>query len=134
MKMKERINKLIFAVINIVIFMALLVTGTPVEDNSMFIQITIFTLAGIYIFINKKKLFTNWLDVLMFIFCTVPLIPLITGTAINREETFMLLVKMLSVYCLYFLLKHLIDTPKKIEFFINIIIFTATILVILRNR
>lgn len=133
--MKEKISKIIYICLNVILVLAILKIGYPIKENFIIVKVSLYILMILFIIVNwKDNLFCGWLDILLFLFCLTPLIPLVSGSAIDTYETLVSLSNMLAVFSFYYLSRKLIDTPQRKNTFFNIIIIGSVFIVILRNR
>ncbi len=120
----------------IIIVCSFILVGTPIKYNCLELNI-IITLIGTMVMlykiaIKKEKLINKKIDIVVLVFCISPLIPLIFKSYSNLEDTIILLIKNISIYSIYYIVKQIIiknEENKKI--FINTIIASGVILAII---
>lgn len=124
----------IFKIIaSIIILLAFILIGSPIKYNCLALNIGIIIIGSIYILykILKKKqnVINRKMDIIVLIFCLSPIIPLMFNTYSSLEETLVSLIKYISIFNFYIILKDIVI--KEENLITNILIMGGTILVIL---
>lgn len=115
------------ALVLIILASAILI-GSPVSYNCKILSLVIVLVGiifGIYnFFIKKEKIIDNKLDCCLLALCLTPLIPLIFNTYISLTDTITSLLKYISCFVIYILVKKIIGADEKNK---NIIINTLIV-------
>ena len=119
----------------IIIITAILI-GTPIKYNCLYLNIAIIFIGMIFItykhFAKKEKIFTNKIDIIAFLLCLCPMIPILFDTYISFDDTITYFLKYISCFVGYLLTKHFVQKEdKNINWIINTIILCSTILCII---
>lgn len=117
-------------IISIIMLSAFLLVGTPIKYNCLILNIAIIvigTIWGIYkIVIKKEKIQLQKIDFIIFLFYISPIIPLIFNTYSSLEETMILLLRNISLFNLYIMLKE-----NNVKYLLEAILAGGVILAIL---
>lgn len=108
----------IFRIILIIMILIIaILIGTPIQYNCVPINIVIILIGmlfAIYLCIRKKeKMRMNEFDIVIFILCVSPFIPIICGTYINLNDTSLYLLKYMSCFIIYLLSKYLVAKDNR---------------------
>ena len=127
-KEKLKIKKLdIFVIfICLILFAYCVVIGSPLKQNTSIIDLIVLITFVIYFIVNitinkKYKLIRGKLDVFLLILVFSSSISLIFGNYSNLEKTIEYLIKYVSLYSLYIMIRDFVKKDKK---YINYIIWT----------
>ena len=125
--------KILKIILSIVILLSIILVGSPIKYNCIGINITIILIGTIYIlykfFIKKEKILNRKIDVILLIFFLSPIMPLAFNTYSSLEETLISIIKYISLFNLYILLKDILTEKENLG--INLIICGGTILALL---
>lgn len=135
-----------------ILLIATILIGSPISFNCTELCIIIILFGIIFsiykFFIKKQKILNDKLDILVLLFCLTPIIPIIFNTYISLSDSITSLIKYISCFALYIIIKNLVQyneykttqsdknniikTDKAYKnTIINTIIFSAVILSIL---
>ena len=139
---KERLDseKITDKILTFLICGTLLITniliGSPTNYNTTMINIIVTLVAMIFIITKKiskkEKIIENKLDICVFILCITSSIPLIFNTYTTLTGCINYILKYISAFLIYMIIKDLTkENPKLKTYIANIIIFSAVLLVIL---
>lgn len=125
--------KILKITLSIIILLSFILVGTPIKYNCIELNILIVLIGTIYIFyksfIKKEKIINRKIDIVILIFSISPIIPLVFKTYISLQETLISIIKYISLFNLYIMLK---DSFKQSDDWItNIIIVCGVILALL---
>ena len=128
--------KLFEIIIIILILASAVFMGTPIEYNAVPLNLVIIAIGIIFIIYNalfkKKKIIESKLDISILVLCLSPIIPLIFGTYISFNDTIEYLLKYLSCFSIYIMLKPALKSnPKLVKIITNILIICSIILTII---
>ena len=133
--MLEKVNITIIC-ISIIIYSILI--GTPLNNN---IDIPNFIIIGygmIYILIKKikdksqYKIFSSKIDFAILLLCVSSVIPIIAGKNITNQGSFEYLIRYITIFFIYILIKNQIrEKPNTSDIIINTIIGSGIIIFIL---
>ncbi|MCI8470799.1 MAG: O-antigen ligase family protein [Clostridia bacterium] len=120
----------------LIITITAILIGTPIKYNCLYLNVAIILIGMIWIvyqhFGKKEKIYTNKIDIIAFILCVCPIIPIIANTYISFDDTIIYFLKYISCFVIYLLTKHLVQKEdKNIDWIINTIILCSTILCII---
>lgn len=129
---KDIINSVLRVYCSIILILAVFFVGSPLRNNFILVNIVTYIMAIIYLFTNsEKKIFSNKLDILIFVFCHSLIIPLIFGTEIKTGDTINNLLNNISVFWLYIVIKNLFVTEKQKKILLNTSLLCGIFLIIL---
>ncbi len=128
--------KLFEIIIIILILASAVFMGTPIKYNAVPLNLVIIAIGIIFIMYNvlykKKKIIESKLDISILVLCLSPIIPLIFGTYISFNDTIEYLLKYLSCFSIYIILKPALKSnPKLVKIITNILIICSIILIII---
>ncbi len=93
----------------IFILASFVLVGTPIRYNCLSLNLSIIIFTGIIyvykVFIQKENIKIRKIDILILMLCCSPVIPLIFNTYIDLFKTLISIVKNISLYAIYVLLK-----------------------------
>ena len=136
---KEKLEKITNKMITFLLCGMLLITnllvGAPVNNNGTTINIIVTLVAMIFIITNKiskkEKIIENRLDICILILCISSLIPLIFNTYTSLTGCINYVLKYISVFLTYIMIRSYTKEKSKVKrYIINIIIISSIILVI----
>lgn len=132
MKSKMKIVEIGFY---ICLFLYGIIIGAPINENTYFLNlminiITIVLFAINLIYCNKSAIKNNIIDLLITILVFSSFIPIIFKTYYSYYEAANYVIKYISIFCVYIIVRNLIciNGKKVIINIINILIITAIIL------
>lgn len=125
--------KLYRNVLIVIILITSILIGTPIQYNCIGVNVAIIFVGicfAIYLhYMKKEQIFTNKIDIAVFILCISPLIPIVCKTYINLQDTVVYLLKYMSCFVIYLLSKHLTkQDSKNKEMIIHTIIISSILL------
>lgn len=123
-------------IISIILILLAILIGSPISYNCYLLSLVIVLLGIIFcfykFFIKKEKIIENKLEWLILFFCITPLIPLLFNTYISLNDTVTSLLKYVSCFTVFILIRNIIKTDEKFKnIIINIIIFSTIFLCII---
>lgn len=128
--------KIFKILIAIILLLSFVLVGTPIKYNCSEFSIAIILIGSIFaiykLVFKKEKIILDKIDIVVLILQLSPLIPLIFGTYASLEETLMAIIRNVSLFNIYFILKHL--TFKKSnnkEYITSILIIGGLVLALL---
>ena len=136
---KEKLEKITNKMITFLLCGMLLITnllvGAPVNNNVTTINIIVTLVAMIFIITNKiskkEKIIENRLDICILILCISSLITLIFNTYTSLTGCINYVLKYISVFLTYIMIRSYTKEKSKVKrYIINIIIISSIILVI----
>ena len=126
-----------FEIIVIIIMLATsILIGSPISYNCLPINIVVSFIGIIFLiylgFIKKEKILNNKLDIAILILSISPVIPIIFNTYVSLEDSIISLLKYISCFIIYLLIKYGVkENEKSKNVIINVIIFSSVILSII---
>ena len=123
-------------VLSILLIASFVLIGTPLKYNTTILNLIIIGLGIIYYgykaLYKKEIIITDKIDVLVFVFYIMPLLPIICGKCDSISETLIALARNMSLFNIYIFIKELVGKDKKtIELISSIFIFSSLGLVFL---
>lgn len=128
--------KILKVFLSIIIFITFIFIGAPIEYNCFELNLAIILMGmilGIYkIIVKKEKLINSKIDLVVLMFYLAPIIPIIFGTCDTLEETLIALIRNMSLFNIYCIVKDIITKGNKEEnWIINVLIAGGVLLVLL---
>lgn len=136
--------KLLKGTIIAILLITAILIGSPISYNCLslnFFIILVGIIFCIYKVIKKEKVLNDKLDLCLFIFSLMPIIPIVFNTYISLNDSIISLLKYISCFVIYLIIKNCLENEKKIEYtnknneykniLINIIIFSAVLISII---
>lgn len=128
-------NKLIYIGLLVTLFISILLVGTPIKYNIMYVNLVanVITIAIIFIDIiyRKRKIEINKFDICVGIIVFSTFIPLIFGTYLRLADTVEYILRYITVFNMYMITKIAVKNNRKvINSIFDIIIFSSIILII----
>lgn len=121
--------------LSIIIFLIFMLVGSPLQYNCLEINIAIIligTIFGIYkIIIKKEKIINSKIDFVILMFYITPSIPLIFGTYHSLEETLIALIRNISLFNIYSIIKDIITKGNKEDTWIVDVLIAGCVLIVL---
>ena len=123
-------------VLSIILIVLAILIGSPISYNCEILSLVIVLVGIIFIiynfFIRKEKIIDSKLDIFILILCLTPIIPIIFNTYISLNDTITSLLKYISCFVIYILVKKLVQSDEKNKnFILNIIIISSLFLCII---
>lgn len=132
---KNIIEVLINIAITIVVLISFILVGSPIKDNMIIVNEFIIVLGiifGVYKLIKKETILIGKIDVIVLLFFVSPIIPILFNSYDNLEDTLFLLLRNISLFNIYILIKgHMLKLEKGQEKVTNILLIGLTILTFL---
>ena len=123
-------------VLSIILIVSAILIGSPISYNCEILSLVIVLVGIIFIiynfFIRKEKIIDSKLDIFILVLCLTPIIPIIFNTYISLNDTITSLLKYISCFVIYILVKKLVQSDEKNKnFILNIIIISSLFLCII---
>lgn len=103
--------KIFEIILDIIILLTFILVGTPIKYNCIGLNMIIILIGTIYIiykiFRRKEKIINKKIDSIMLFFLLSPIIPLIFKSYSSLEETLISIIKYISLFNIYILLKDI---------------------------
>ena len=135
-KWDQIINKIITTLICIALILCAILVGNPINNNTIIINIIVIITAIIWIIWKKiprkEKILKNKIDKFICILCFSTLIPVIFNTYTTLTGAINYIIKYITLFLIYIIIKDLCKNNKKlIQYIINITIIMAIILTVI---
>lgn len=116
-----------------ILLIATILIGSPISFNCTELSIIIILFGIIFsiykFFIKKQRILNDKLDILVLLFCLTPFIPIVFNTYISLSDSITSLLKYISCFVVYIIIKNLAQNDEKYKnTIINTIIFSSVIL------
>ena len=123
-------------VLSIILIVLAILIGSPISYNCEILSLVIVLVGIIFIIYNfflfLEKIIDSKLDIFILILCLTPIIPIIFNTYISLNDTITSLLKYISCFVIYILVKKLVQSDEKNKnFILNIIIISSLFLCII---
>lgn len=109
----------------VLIFVSFILVGSPLLYNCVEINLITILFGTIFLiykkFIKKEKSIIEKIDVIVLAFLLSPIISIIFDTYISLKDTTLLIVKNISIFNIYLVLKNITDNNKN-DFFLKVLI------------
>lgn len=134
-EVEKLINKIIMFLICVTLFIINILIGPSTNHNDSMINIIVTFVAMIFIITKKisqkEKILENILDIFVLILCISSCIPLIFNTYTTLTGCINYMMKYVSVFWIYIIVKDLVKENSKLKtYIIHIIMISAVLLVI----
>lgn len=116
-----------------IILSSFILIGTPIKYNCLELNIVIILIGSVFMIFNifTKKLKFSKIDLITFILYITPIIPLIFNTYSSLAETLVTLIRNISLFNIYIMVKEVIEEKEKnTDFLTNTLIIGGIILII----
>lgn len=123
-------------VLSIILIVSAILIGSPISYNCEILSLVIVLVGIIFCIYNfvkrKEKIIDSKLDIFILVLCLTPIIPIIFNTYISLNDTITSLLKYISCFVIYILVKKLVQSDEKNKnFILNIIIISSLFLCII---
>lgn len=128
-------EKIYFNILCINIFLLNIFVGSTHSDPRTIIETIIIFETFIFIVVSKyikkeKILIKGKIDITVLAMLITTIIPIIFKTYCSLSYTIDLFVIYLTVYCMYILVRNLVDTPRRKDIFINVILISSCLIIV----
>lgn len=128
-------NKINLKIICIIIIFYSILIGTPLNNNITILNYGVIAYTFIYVLIrkikskNQYKIISSKIDIAILLLCVSSAIPIITGNSITNIGSYEYVLRYITIFCIYILIKAQIkEDSKSLIYIINSTIASGVII------